>query len=179
MKAEKEKLVIDNIGLAYKMARVLTYYSIPMEDRISIASLGLVEAALIYDESKGNFEALASAVIRNKMIRELQRVCTHKDVCSLDKPLEILDGEEISLIDVLPDAEAGYEKVELSDLTSMVDQLPLEQRRVIRFVFVQRLGIRRVSRLMRRRASWLESQMNAGIESLKLLYLGGGVSKYA
>jgi len=174
MKAEKEKLIIDNIGLAYKMARVLRYHSIPMEDRISIAMMGLVEAALAYDESKEvRFTTFACTAIRFKMINELKRVLKHKDVTSLDKPFVNADGEEMSLIDVLPDTESGYEEVELSDLTGKVEQLPADQKKVIRFVFDQGLSTQKAANLMKRRRSWLEDQLTTGVETLKLMYMGG------
>ncbi|MGL6202083.1 MAG: sigma factor [Lachnospiraceae bacterium] len=174
MKTEKEKLIIDNIGLAYKWARVLAYYSLSWEDRLSIAFMGLVEAAIAYDESKGiEFGALAYTVIKRKMIKEMKQELKHKDTYSLNKPFENLDGEDLTLMDVIPDTETGFNEVDLSDLTRRMQSLPKEQRIAVDLIVCQGMKPKKVSKIMRRRESWIDNCVQQGVNTLKTLYLGG------
>lgn len=179
MGAKEKQLVMDNIELAYKWARALAYYSISWEDRLSIAFLGLVEAALAYDETKGvEFGALAYTIIKRKMIKEMKRELKHKNNYSLDKPFKGLDGEDLTLLDTISDAEAGYQEIELSDLTGRMQSLPKEQRQAVDLVVCQGMKPKKVSKIMRRRESWLDTCVKQGVETIRMLYSGGGM-RYA
>jgi len=175
MDAKQRQLVMDNLWLADQMVRYLPYYSLPEDERLSIALLGLVEAALNFDESKGfKFTSFARTVIRNMMIKELDRTCKHQSAYPLDKPFENLNGEELTLLDMIPDVENGYEEIELSDLTGRIQDLPKEQRKAVDLIVCQGMKPKKVSRIMRRRESWLDTCVKQGLDTLKAHYLGGG-----
>jgi len=81
--AEQEKLVIDNIGLAYKVAlkgKYLPTRAFTTDEMIQTALLGLCIAAQCYDttrEDTAPFENFACRVMSNKIGKECYRIRLH------------------------------------------------------------------------------------------------------
>lgn len=88
----KNKLIIDNIPLAYYM--VHKYYPTfsKDDDIIQAALLGLTKASEKFDERKGKFSTYAGVIIRNEIARELKRRLKEQANISLDM---LLEGEQI------------------------------------------------------------------------------------
>lgn len=72
---EQQNLVEDNILLAYSFISKYGYkfYSIEYDDKLCLAFLGLVKAALYYDASKGAFSSYAYLIMENEFKMEIRR----------------------------------------------------------------------------------------------------------
>lgn len=73
MTAAQEKLINDNYALAPYCVKKFSrkFYSIDHEDMLSLAHLGLVDAARTFDPSKGAFSTYVISTIRLRLISEM------------------------------------------------------------------------------------------------------------
>jgi RNA polymerase sporulation-specific sigma factor len=114
-----QKMVLENMRLAYKIAWNFHGSGIEQEELNDIALFGLCKAAASFDESKGfKFSSFAVPVIQNEILMELRRIRYFKDSISLDaeNPFFTDDGDTYTLLDQFPIEEKGYEWVNNSDL---------------------------------------------------------------
>lgn len=109
MTNEQQKLVEENINLAYFVAHRFKNTNLEFDDVKAIACLGLVKAAIAFQPDRGLvFNTLAVKVITNEILMHLRRERKHSSVtASLD--METVPGEEITLADIIPDTKNDYE----------------------------------------------------------------------
>lgn len=109
MTNEQQKLVEENINLAYFVAHRFKNTNLEFDDVKAIACLGLVKAAIAFQPDRGLvFNTLAVKVITNEILMQLRREKKHNCVtASLD--METVPGEEITLADIIPDTKNDYE----------------------------------------------------------------------
>lgn len=73
MTTEREKLVLDYLNLARKIAGRYRNVGIDYEDLVSIAFLGLVKAANSYNQEKAKFVSYAIPAIQNEILMNLRK----------------------------------------------------------------------------------------------------------
>ena len=114
---EQQKLVIENMKLAYFAAnKYYLKFGLEQEEAISIAFLGLVKAATIFDEAKKvKFSTLAMKCIYNTFLQDLRKRSKQVDTISFDSPVSA-DSEsadsDITYADLFPDKDNSYTDIE-------------------------------------------------------------------
>lgn len=101
--AAKNKLVEHNLRLVVYIARKFDNAAVPMDDLISIGSIGLIKAVNSYNSCKNiKLATFASKCIENEILMFLRKNLKNKAEVSLDEPLNTdADGNELQLTDVL------------------------------------------------------------------------------
>ena len=111
----KNKLVEHNLRLVVYIARKFDNAAVPMDDLISIGSIGLIKAVNSYNSCKNiKLATFASKCIENEILMFLRKNVKNKAEVSLDEPLNTdADGNELQLTDVLGICdESVYETTE-------------------------------------------------------------------
>ena len=87
---EKERLVVENMGLVYfnlKKLEMLQNY-LDYEDMVSIGMIGLIKAAITFDESKKfAFSSYASKCIKNEILMLYRKEKKHENDISFNEPI--------------------------------------------------------------------------------------------
>ncbi|MDI6893141.1 MAG: RNA polymerase sporulation sigma factor SigE [Bacillota bacterium] len=98
-------LIERNLRLVVYIARKFDNTGIPMEDLVSIGTIGLIKAVNTFDPTKRiKLATYASKCIENEILMYLRRNGRTRLEVSLHEPLNIdWDGNELLLCDVLPD----------------------------------------------------------------------------
>lgn len=102
--AEARTVLIEhNLRLVVYIARKFENTGIPVEDLISIGTIGLIKAVNTFDnEKKIKLATYASRCIENEILMQLRRTSRMRYEVSLDEPLKIdYDGNELLLSDVM------------------------------------------------------------------------------
>ena len=100
---EQRKLAEDNIRLAYWYAHQMKWTSLELEERISMALLGLVKAAEKYDPARGtSFATFARKAMHDEILMGFRKENKHANVISLNLPVGD-DNHRGALEDVIPD----------------------------------------------------------------------------
>ena len=109
---EQQKLVIENMKLAYFAAnKYYLKFGLEQEEAISIAFLGLVKAATIFDEAKKvKFSTLAMKCIYNTFLQDLRKRSKQVDTISFDSPVSA--DSDITYADLFPDKDNSYTDIE-------------------------------------------------------------------
>jgi len=134
--AARKILIEHNLRLVVFIARRFENTGIPLEDLISIGTIGLIKAVKTFDaEKKIKMATYASRCIENEILMFLRRTSRLKMEVSLDEPLKTdWDGNELLLCDVLgTEGDMVYrtieESVEKQLLFGALDRLsPREQQ---------------------------------------------------
>ena len=107
--AARRTLIEHNLRLVVFIARRFENTGIPLEDLISIGTIGLIKAVGTFDaEKKIKMATYASRCIENEILMFLRKTSKLRLEVSLDEPLKTdWDGNELLLSDVLGDP-AGH-----------------------------------------------------------------------
>ncbi len=99
----RSMLVEHNLRLVVYIAKKFDNAGVPMDDLISIGSIGLIKAVNSYRADKNiKLATYASKCIENEILMFLRKVVKCKAEVSLDEPLNTdSDGNELQLTDVL------------------------------------------------------------------------------
>lgn len=99
----RRTLIERNLRLVVYIARKFDNTGIPIEDLISIGTIGLIKAVNTFDLKKRiKLATYASRCIENEILMHLRRTVKLKLEVSLDEPLNIdWDGNELLLSDIL------------------------------------------------------------------------------
>lgn len=150
MKETEDKLIEENMRLAYWTAQKFKGCGIEQEDLNGIALLGLVKAARAYDEQKGAFTAFAIPVMRNRILMELRRNKRCAKAVSLDAEITSSGDEKmVSLGEMIPYREQGYERVEAA-LTALrlMQGLKEKERKAVYLILCRGLSQRDAGRAL-------------------------------
>lgn len=112
MTPEQEKLVIENMKLAYFAAnKYYLKFGLEQEEAISLAFLGLVKAATIFDETKKvRFSTLAMKCMYNTFLQDLRKRSKEVDTVSLDSLIS--EDSQMTYADLFPDKDDSYSYIE-------------------------------------------------------------------
>ena len=113
---EQQKLVIENMKLAYFAAnKYYLKFGLEQEEAISIAFLGLVRAATIFDEAKKvKFSTLAMKCMYNTFLQDLRKRSKQVDTISFDSPVSV--DSDITYADLFPDKDDSYSYIESREM---------------------------------------------------------------
>lgn len=107
----QQRLVENNHNLIYSLANKS---NIDIDEYYGVLAIGLCEAALAYDESKGKFSTFAWIVMKNEYLKTIRHNATnhvipHDVICSLDTEINIDDESSCNLHDLISDDSANVE----------------------------------------------------------------------
>ena len=111
----RETLIEHNLRLVVYIARKFENTGIPVEDLISIGTIGLIKAINSFNPEKNiKLATYASRCIENEILMYLRRNSKTKMEVSIDEPLNVdWDGNELLLSDILgTDEDVIYRDME-------------------------------------------------------------------
>ncbi len=136
--AAKQLLVEHNLRLVVYISRRFENTGIPLEDLISIGTIGLMKAIDTYRlDRKIKLATYASRCIENEILMYIRKTAREKSEVSLDEPINMDgDGNELLLGDILGTEEDVVfrpleEAVDLCVLRQSLKQLPQRERELI------------------------------------------------
>ncbi|MEG0339440.1 MAG: RNA polymerase sporulation sigma factor SigE [Oscillospiraceae bacterium] len=99
----KDMLITHNLRLVVYIAKKFESSGIPIEDIISIGTIGLIKAVNTFSPSKNiKLATYASRCIENEILMYLRKSSNRRQESSIDEPLNVdCDGNELLLSDVL------------------------------------------------------------------------------
>ena len=134
----KGRLVEHNLRLVVFIARRFENTGIPLEDLISIGTIGLMKAMGTYRlDKKIKLATYASRCIENEILMFIRKTAKEKTEVSLDEPINMDgDGNELLLGDILGTEEDVVmkpleEDVDLCVLRQSLQELPQRERELI------------------------------------------------
>ena len=135
-------LIEHNLRLVVYIARKFENTGIPVEDLISIGTIGLIKAVNTFDNTKKiKLATYASRCIENEILMQLRRTSKMRYEVSLDEPLKIdYDGNELLLYDVMgTDEDTIYQYIEkdidYSLLQTAMSKLSKRERTIVELRF--------------------------------------------
>ena len=114
----REDLIVHNLRLVVYIAKKFESTGIPVEDLISIGTLGLIKAVNTFRISKNiKLATYASRCIENEILMYLRKTNSSKAEVSYFEPLNVdWDGNELLLSDVLgSEPDEVYRDIESED----------------------------------------------------------------
>ena len=141
-KKARELLIVHNLRLVVYIAKKFEQTGIPMEDLISIGSIGLIKAVRTFCPDKNiKLATYASRCIENEILMYLRKTSQQKNEISIDEPLNVdRDGNELLLSDILGTDEdtvgRGIEnEVEKELLLREISKLSKRERTIMEMRF--------------------------------------------
>ncbi len=141
-KKARELLIVHNLRLVVYIAKKFEQTGIPMEDLISIGSIGLIKAVRTFRPDKNiKLATYASRCIENEILMYLRKTSQQKNEISIDEPLNVdRDGNELLLSDILGTDEdtvgRGIEnEVEKELLLKEIEKLGKRERTIMEMRF--------------------------------------------
>lgn len=113
--AVRAELIERNLRLVVYIARKFENSGIPIEDLVSIGTIGLIKAVNTFDPLKKiKLATYASRCIENEILMQLRRSSRIRTEVSFDEPLNVdWDGNELKLSDVMgTEEDIIYQKIE-------------------------------------------------------------------
>lgn len=149
----KSTLIERNLRLVVYIAKKFENTGIPVDDLVSIGSIGLIKAVSTFDIQKNiKLATYASKCIENEILMYLRRTIRSKAEVSFDEPLNV-DGEgnELCLSDVKGTSEdIIYGDLEKEDdrevLRFVLGRLPWRERTILDLRFGLRDGVERTQK---------------------------------
>lgn len=121
----QEELVLKNENLVYYVAKKYFVERNEPEDIESIGKIGLIKAAMTFDESKNiTFATYACRCINNEILMYLKKEKKHDNIVSLHEPACYdLDGHELSWEDILPTSKKHFtdEMIENEEFINIIN----------------------------------------------------------
>lgn len=138
----RELLITHNLRLVVYIARKFESSGIPLEDIVSIGTIGLIKAVNTFVPSKKiKLATYASRCIENEILMYLRKSSNRRQDASIDEPLNTdSDGNELLLSDILGSDQnqvsAQLEQdAESAMLRQAVDRLPSRERQIMQLRF--------------------------------------------
>ncbi len=138
----REELIVRNLRLVVYIARKFENTGIPIEDLISIGTLGLIKAINTFRISKNiKLATYASRCIENEILMYLRKTNPMKAEVSYFEPLNVdWDGNELLLSDILgSEPDEVYRDIESEDercrLYKAVSSLNKRERQIMTMRF--------------------------------------------
>ena len=140
----REELIVHNLRLVVYIAKKFENTGIPIEDLISIGTLGLIKAVNTFRISKNiKLATYASRCIENEILMYLRKTNTLKAEVSYFEPLNIdWDGNELLLSDVLGnEPDEIYKELEEDDERNRLYKIISSLGERERLIMTMRFGI--------------------------------------
>ncbi len=143
-KDAREELIVHNLRLVVYIAKKFENTGIPIEDLISIGTLGLIKAVNTFRISKNiKLATYASRCIENEILMYLRKTNTLKAEVSYFEPLNVdWDGNELLLSDVLGnEPDEIYRELEEDDERSRLYRIISSLGEREKMIMTMRFGI--------------------------------------
>ncbi len=143
-KEAREELIVHNLRLVVYIAKKFENTGIPIEDLISIGTLGLIKSVNTFRISKNiKLATYASRCIENEILMYLRKTNSMKTEVSYYEPLNIdWDGNELLLSDVLgSEPDEIYRDIEADDERSRLYRAINSLGERERMIMTMRFGI--------------------------------------
>lgn len=143
-KNAREELIVHNLRLVVYIAKKFENTGIPIEDLISIGTLGLIKAVNTFRIAKNiKLATYASRCIENEILMYLRKTNPMKAEVSYYEPLNTdWDGNELLLSDVLgSEPEDIYKDVEAEDERNRLYKAVNSLNKRERMIMTMRFGI--------------------------------------
>ncbi len=143
-KDAREELIVHNLRLVVYIAKKFENTGIPIEDLISIGTLGLIKAVNTFRISKNiKLATYASRCIENEILMYLRKTNSMKAEVSYYEPLNVdWDGNELLLSDVLgSEPDEIYRDIEADDERSRLYQAINSLGKREKLIMTMRFGI--------------------------------------
>lgn len=134
----KSLLIEHNLRLVVYIARRFENTGIPLEDLISIGTIGLIKAINTYRGDKNiKLATYGSRCIENEILMYIRKTAGQKAEVSLDEPINMdYDGNELLLSDILGTDEDMIlrpleDDVDLCVLRQALQELPPREREIV------------------------------------------------
>lgn len=141
-KAARDKLIVHNLRLVVYIAKKFENTGIPMEDMVSIGTIGLMKGVNTFRCDKNiKLATYASRCVENEILMYLRKTNSLKAEVSYYEPLNTdWDGNELLLSDVLgSDPEDLYRDMEWEDrrqlLHTVVNSLNEREKLIVQMRF--------------------------------------------
>ncbi len=138
----REPLITHNLRLVVYIAKKFESAAAPIEDLISIGTIGLIKAVNTFRPEKNiKLATYASRCIENEILMFLRKSSQLRNEISIDEPLNVdWDGNELLLSDILGSdfdvVNANIEQeIEHNMLLSAVDKLEDREREIMELRF--------------------------------------------
>ena len=138
----REKLIVHNLRLVVYIAKKFENSGVPVEDLISIGTIGLIKSVNTFRPEKNiKLATYSSRCIENEILMHLRKTNSHKGDVSIDEPLNVdWDGNELLLSDVLgSEPDEVNRNIEYDDekklLLKTVDALPDREKLIMNMRF--------------------------------------------
>ncbi len=140
----RNTLIIHNLRLVVFIAKKFESTKIPLDDLVSIGTIGLIKGIETFKLDKNiKLATYASRCIENEILMYLRKTQKSRNDCSLDEVLSIdSDGNEMVLSDILAsnDPSSLEELEELEDIDNLyyaINKLSKREREII----IKRFGL--------------------------------------
>jgi len=103
----RNKLIVHNLRLVVYIAKKFENSGVPIDDLVSIGTIGLIKAVKTFCPDKNiKLATYASRCIENEVLMYLRKIGNIKTEVSIDEPLNVdWDGNELLLSDILSTAD--------------------------------------------------------------------------
>ena len=115
--ASKE-LIVHNLRLVVYISKKFESSGVPVEDLVSIGTIGLIKAVRTYKIEKNiKLATYASRCIENEILMHLRKISNQRSELSIEEPLNVdWDGNELLLADILgSEPDEGNKNIEHED----------------------------------------------------------------
>ena len=101
--SNKNKLIVHNLRLVVYIAKKFENSGVPIDDLISIGTIGLIKAVNTFSPERSiKLATYASRCIENEILMYLRKTSNMKNEVSIEEPLNTdWDGNELLLCDIL------------------------------------------------------------------------------
>ncbi len=137
-----EALIVHNLRLVVYIAKKFESAPVPVEDLISIGTIGLIKAVKTFRPDKNiKLATYASRCVENEILMYLRKISNRGTEVSIDEPLNVdWDGNELLISDILStEADAVSARLEEDDeknlLLRCIERLSDRDKRIIRMRF--------------------------------------------
>lgn len=134
----KSLLIEHNLRLVVYIARRFENTGIPLEDLISIGTIGLIKSIGTYRRDKNiKLATYSSRCIENEILMYIRKISGQRAEVSLDEPINMdYDGNELLLSDILGTDEDMIlrpleDDVDLCVLRQALQELPPREREIV------------------------------------------------
>lgn len=138
----RDMLIVHNLRLVVYIAKKFESSGIPVEDIISIGTIGLIKAVNTFVPSKNiKLATYASRCIENEILMYLRKSSNRRQEASIDEPLNTDgDGNELLLSDILGSdhnqvSQELEQDAERDMLLKAVDKLSTRERQIMQLRF--------------------------------------------
>ena len=99
----RKELIVHNLRLVVYISKKFESSAVPVEDLVSIGTIGLIKAVNTYKPEKNiKLATYASRCIENEILMHLRKISSQRSELSIEEPLNVdWDGNELLLADVL------------------------------------------------------------------------------